>query len=86
MKPNIVPIESLKKGDRFTEHGGAVFELLEDPRPSFSHGPDSGFECGPPDVVYAACVTISGEVSGYFKTGTEWALQGRVNMVRKTKV
>ena len=74
---NIVPIESLKKGDRFTEDGG-VFELLEDPRPSFSHGRVA--------VVYAPCVTISGEITGYFKPGSDWTLQGRVNLVTKHKV
>lgn len=45
-RQNIVPIESLKKGNRFAEHGG-VFELLEDPRPSFSHGPNGSFGVGP---------------------------------------
>ncbi len=82
---NIVPIESLKKGDRFAEHGG-VFELLEDPRPSFSHGPGGSFDAGPADVVYAPCVTISGLVGGYFWPGSDWTLQGRVNLATKHKV
>ena len=81
MKTQLVPIETMKKGDQWNQHGG-VFELLEDPHASSSHV--EGF--GPSDVVAAPCVCVSGECGGYFQPGSEWTIQGRVNLVKVHKI
>ena len=81
METKIVPIETMKKGDQWTQHGG-VFELLEDLHPSVCHVEG----VGPSDVVVAPCVCVSGECGGYFQPGTAWTLQGRVSLVTVHKV
>lgn len=67
----------LIKGDVIVQHGGR-FELVEELQVGFpddsGYWPQSGV--GPSDCVFAQSVCIEGQVSGYFKPGSDWTIQG----------
>ena len=68
----------LRKGDIVRMHGGR-FEVIADPRESSGHRPEGYWPnpgVGPSDCVVAPGICLEGEVSGYFKPGSEWNFQG----------
>lgn len=68
----------LKAGDLVHAHGG-VFLITVDARESYGHRPMAAHLVqahGPSDCAVAKSVCVEGEVSGYFKPGSEWSFQG----------
>lgn len=78
MNTEIAPIHTMKKGQRYVQHGGE-FELIEDVHPSIGHV-NNWDGIGPSDVLAAKCVCVAGEIQGYFKPGSDWTLQGRIGV------
>lgn len=68
----------LKAGDLVRAHGG-LFRITTDARESHGHRPMAAHLVqahGPSDCAVAKSVCVEGEVSGYFKPGSDWTFQG----------
>ena len=78
-KPTTVKnAHQLRKGD-FVWMSGGRFQITTDLRESNGHRPEGYWPSegvGPSDCVLCTGVCLEGEISGYFKPGTEWTFQG----------